>query len=267
VVEGVRSGAEPAPPSGAVPGVVSGVQDVVGGVPAGPPSGDGSHGAPGGVAAATTRRRRRLVLWISIAAAVVAAALVAVFATASPSSQAADDSSPLLGHTAPAVVGPDQAGRTISLASYRGRWVLVNFSASWCAPCQAEVPQLLAFAAHNTGPGSASILTVEYDQSDLTSLRNFFASRHANWPIVDDPNVFLSYGVFQLPESYLVDPLGTIVAAYAGEVQADQIDSLIARFPASGLPGSFGAGAGSGAGAGAGSAAAAAAVPAGQDRQ
>ncbi|HET9690983.1 MAG TPA: TlpA disulfide reductase family protein, partial [Acidimicrobiales bacterium] len=137
---------------------------------------------------------------------------------------------------APALAGPDQAGTTVSLSSYAGRWVLVNFAASWCVPCQQETPQLLTFAADAARTGGSAppaIVTVSYDHADLANLRRFLAARHAPWPVVDDPQASVRWGVGGLPESYLVDPEGRVVAKVTGGVVARDLEKLTGEFPAS----------------------------------
>ncbi|MGH9059543.1 MAG: TlpA family protein disulfide reductase [Acidimicrobiales bacterium] len=182
-------------------------------------------------AAGQQRPRRRLVLWISLGVAVALAVLVAVLATSGPVSQQAADS-PLVGKAAPGVNGPAAGGRTVSLAGSSGKWVLVNFAASWCVPCQAELPQLLLFAHQHAAAGDATILTVEYDQSDLARLRALLRDRGASWPAVDDQGAVVDYGVTGIPESYLVDPQGTVVEKLTGGVQAGQVYSVISRLSA-----------------------------------
>ena len=183
------------------------------------------------------RPRRRGVRWVSVGVAVVLAVLVAVLATSGPASQQ-QAASPLVGRPAPALAGPDQTGAAVSLASYRGRWVLVNFAASWCQPCQQETPQLLTFAAdaarsQGGASGGPAIVTVSYDHADLGALRRFLDSRHAAWPVVDDEQASVRWGVGGLPESYLVDPEGTVVAKVTGGVVARDLEKLIGEFPAS----------------------------------
>ena len=183
----------------------------------------------------TAAPRRRVVLWVALAVAVALAAFVVVLATSTPSSQQ-PTGSPLIGQPAPAVAGTDQTGRTVTLAGMRGHWVLVNFAASWCVPCQQETPQLLTLAADATRDGGASVpsvLTVSYDHADLVPLRQFLASRHADWPVVDDPQASVAWGVGGLPESYLVDPEGRIVAKVTGGVVARDLEKLTGQFPAS----------------------------------
>lgn len=174
------------------------------------------------------RPRGRLVLWISLSVGVVLAVLVAVLAMSGPASQQAAKS-PLLGKAAPGVTGSGAGGGPVSLAGSSGKWVIVNFAASWCVPCQQELPQLLLFSRQHAAAGDAAILTVEYDQPDLSSLRGLLRARGASWPAVSDPGAVADYGVTGIPESYLVDPQGTVVEKLTGGVQAAQVDRLISR--------------------------------------
>jgi cytochrome c biogenesis protein CcmG/thiol:disulfide interchange protein DsbE len=174
----------------------------------------------------------RRVLWICGGVAVLAAVLFSVLAMAGPSGQATANS-PLLGKTAPQLKGtPLGGGPRVSLAQYAGRWVLVNFAASWCVPCQQEMPQLLTFesTASRDGPAGPLILTVAYDEQDLSNLRSFLASRSATWPAIDSPGAIVRWGLRGVPESFLVDPRGTVVEHIAGGLNATQIEQFISRF-------------------------------------
>jgi cytochrome c biogenesis protein CcmG, thiol:disulfide interchange protein DsbE len=175
------------------------------------------------------RRRTRLVLWISLGTAAAVAALVAVFATSGPAGQASAGS-PLIGRTAPPIQGQSiSGGKTVQLRSLAGKWVLVNFAASWCVPCRQEMPQLLSFVSAHARTGDATILTVEYDEGDIPSLASWLRSAHAGWPAVNDGQAVVDYGVSGIPESYLVDPAGTVVAKYVGGVVAAQLNAVIAK--------------------------------------
>lgn len=183
---------------------------------------------------ATRRRRKRLAVWISLAAALLAAILISVLASAKPSSEQLVNS-PLLGKAAPELRGPailngPAGGGPVDLSSYRGKWVLVNFAASWCVPCAQEMPQLLLFARQHAASGDATILTVADDQGDIANLRRFLRVRSVGWPAVDDAAAPVSWGVGQLPDSYVVDPQGTVVAEVEGGVNAGELDSFIAKY-------------------------------------
>jgi cytochrome c biogenesis protein CcmG/thiol:disulfide interchange protein DsbE len=182
------------------------------------------------------RPHRRVVLWACVAIAVVLAVLIAVLATSGKEGQL-DAHSPLLGQPAPAISGPNlmapptAAGQpTAGLQGAPGHWVLVNFSASWCVPCQQEMPQLLTWAARHRS-GNAQIVSIVYQEGDESALTAYFRSRRVTWPLIDDNGAKVSYGVTGIPESYLVDPQGTVVAKIPGGVNADYLDSLIAPYP------------------------------------
>jgi cytochrome c biogenesis protein CcmG/thiol:disulfide interchange protein DsbE len=160
---------------------------------------------------------------------VAVAVLLAVLATSGPASQV-NANSPLVGKPAPAIGGPNLlGGPAVNLGSYSGKWVLVNFAASWCVPCRQEMPQLSAFESQHTASENAAILMVAYDPADRSNLVSFLRSKRATWPAVDDGQAVVAYGVGGLPESYLVDPQGTVVAKYDGEVVASQLDAAIAK--------------------------------------
>ncbi|MGI8751246.1 MAG: TlpA family protein disulfide reductase [Acidimicrobiales bacterium] len=185
--------------------------------------------------------RRRVVLWASLSVAVVLAVLVAVLATSGPASQV-NAKSPLIGKPAPPIGGPNLlaypgAPPTATMAGPPGHWVLVNFAASWCVPCQQETPQLLTFAARHASTGDAQIITVAYQEGDERTLASFLQSRHGTWPVIDDNGAKVSYGVTGIPESYLIDPQGTVVAKLVNGVVADQLDAIIAPFAPSSTTG------------------------------
>jgi cytochrome c biogenesis protein CcmG/thiol:disulfide interchange protein DsbE len=176
-----------------------------------------------------TARRPRLVLWTSLGMAVVLAVLVTILATSGPSSQTTAHS-PLVGKPAPPIQGPSiVGGPNVQLSSYAGKWVLVNFAASWCIPCRQETPQLLTFAQDHRQAADATILTVAYDEGDVPNLTAFLRSSRSTWPAVNDGRAVVDYGVAGIPESYLVDPSGTVVAKYEGGVVASQLNAFIAR--------------------------------------
>lgn len=187
----------------------------------------------------TQARPRRPILWISATVAAVVAVLITVLATSGPATQV-NANSPLIGRHAPPLAGPDllvspngsggPGGAAYQLSGPPGHWVLVNFAASWCVPCQQEMPQLLTFAARHSQAGDASIVTVAYQDGDQGALASYFRARHVAWPLIDDSGAKVSYGVTGIPESFLVDPQGTVVTKLVNGVVADQLDKLIAPF-------------------------------------
>ncbi len=193
------------------------------------PGGDVVAGPP-----PNSGKRRRTVLWATVGVAVVTAVLIAVIASARPSSQVTARS-PLLGSAAPAISGPGLGGGHYSLSQFRNQWVLVNFMATWCQPCQEEMPQLLKFASQHAKSADATVLTVVYDPTNVSQLKTFLATRGARWPAVDDPSASVSYGVTGLPSSFLVAPDGVVYAYVPGEVQAAALDNWLHQGAAKGL--------------------------------
>jgi cytochrome c biogenesis protein CcmG, thiol:disulfide interchange protein DsbE len=180
-------------------------------------------------AAVRPARRPRVVLWVSAGMAVALAVLVAVLATSGSASQVTADS-PLIGKPAPPISGQSiLGGPPVRLSSYAGKWVLVNFAASWCVPCREETPQLLTFASGHRQVADATILTVAYDEGDVSNLAAFLRSSHTTWPAVNDGQAVVDYGVSGIPESYLVDPSGTVVAKYVGGVVASRLNAFITK--------------------------------------
>ena len=162
------------------------------------------------------------------------AVLIAVIASAQPSSQVTARS-PLLGSNAPSIAGPGLAGGHYSLAQFHDEWVLVNFMATWCGPCQQEMPQLLKFAKQHAKSADAIVLTVVYDPTNVSQLKSFLADRGARWPAVNDPSASVSYGVTGLPSSFLVAPDGIVYAYVPGEVEAAALNNWLRQGAAKGL--------------------------------
>lgn len=116
-----------------------------------------------------------------------------------------------LGKPAPAFTIHEGA-QTVSLSQYRGQVVLLNFWASWCAPCVDEIPSLIAL--HRRLPRLV-ILGVSID-GDPQAYRSFLAENQIDFPTIRDPSedTMHSYGTVQIPESYLIDRSGHILRKY-----------------------------------------------------
>jgi cytochrome c biogenesis protein CcmG/thiol:disulfide interchange protein DsbE len=169
------------------------------------------------------------VRWIALAVAVPLLALLAILATRPPASTRLADS-PLLGKPAPEIAAQTIDGASISLSAYRGRWVLVNFFATWCVPCRIEHPELIAFHQRHRAVGDAEVLGVVYDDS-TDAVRRFRAEHGGEWPMLVDPagRIALDLGVAGVPESFLISPDGIVVSKIVGGVRASDLEDLLTR--------------------------------------
>lgn len=172
-------------------------------------------------------RRGRVAPIVTAVVAVVLLGLVLVMAT-SPLASERQTTSPLIGNLAPAISGTTLDGGTVDIDRYRGRWVLVNFFATWCTPCIEEHPELVDFHERRSATGEATVITVVVETPEEEA-RRFFAENGGDWPVVLDPEArtSLAYGMVRVPETFLVAPDGTVVRRLIGGVTAAQLDGLI----------------------------------------
>ncbi len=117
---------------------------------------------------------------------------------------------------------------TGSLAAQRGKVVLLNFWASWCVPCEAEAP-LLEKAQPKLQRDRATVLGVTYLDASPDS-EKFVRRYHLSYPNLrdnDNGDFAHAYGTDQLPESFILDRNGRIVAISRGEIEQGFVDKAL----------------------------------------
>lgn len=149
-----------------------------------------------------------------------------------PGAAAAGEFEPWTGRSAPPTLdAPDLEGRNWTLASLRGRVVLLNFWASWCAPCLAEMPALV-LAQEKFGENAPIVVGIAMDEP--THVRAFLAAHPVNYPILigqmSSPSTSLQLGNIHqtLPYSVLIGADGRILATHAGPLPALQLEQWLA---------------------------------------
>ena len=109
---------------------------------------------------------------------------------------------------------PDVNGKTVTLSSFKGKYVLVDFWASWCKPCRMENPNVVA-AFKKYGNKNFTILGVSLDK-DKTAWQNAIKDDKLTWTQISDLKYWYSqaakdYGVESIPTNFLIDPQGNVV--------------------------------------------------------
>lgn len=159
-----------------------------------------------------------------------------------PAGGAAVYVSPLNGKPAPAFALEDLSGRKVSLASYRGKAVLINFWATWCAPCKIETPWLIELR-NRYGSQGFEILGISTEGDDLkpddkvgwekdkAAIGKFVQQEKVPYPVlVDGDSISTPYGgLDELPTSFFVDRKGTVVATQMGLSSENEIEANIRK--------------------------------------
>ena len=169
-------------------------------------------------------RPRHTARWAAGAVGVVVVGLVVLLATRPQASDVVAPS-PIVGQPAPEIEGPGLDGQPVRLSALRGRFVVVNFFATWCIPCVEEHPELVSFSNRHD-PEEVVVLAVVYDDQP-DQVARFFDERGGSWPVVDDSGAKVDFGVRGVPESFLVAPDGTVLTRLVGGVTADGLDRLL----------------------------------------
>lgn len=139
----------------------------------------------------------------------------------------------LEGQPAPALSLPDLDGRSRTLSEWRGRWLLVNFWATWCAPCMEEIPVLVAAQKAHAARG-LQVLGIAMD--DPEAVRPAIQKLGFNYPtLVGDEAVLLAMeqlgnSLGAIPYTVLIDPAGVIRFLEMGGIDASKLDLLVQRF-------------------------------------
>lgn len=115
---------------------------------------------------------------------------------------------------------PDLNGKPVSLASLRGKVVIVNFWATWCPPCREEIPDLIAL--QKKYKDQLQIIGVSQDSGSLEDVRAFAAEHGMNYPtIMSTPEIEKLFpGIYALPTSFILDRDGHLAQKHIGILNA-----------------------------------------------
>ncbi len=130
---------------------------------------------------------------------------------------------------APSFSLTDIEGRRLDLASYRGKVVLLDFWATWCAPCREVIPRFVAWQKEY-GPRGLQVIGISLDDSPVP-VRRFAKELHLNYPVaVGNAALAERYGgILGLPVAFVIDREGRIVSRHSGGANPDAIRREIER--------------------------------------
>ena len=125
----------------------------------------------------------------------------------------------------------DSTGKVHTLAGYKGKWVLVNYWATWCPPCLEEIPDLIAL--HENPKNKLVVLGIALDWKSKKQVLDFADGLFVNYPIIlGDRKLTRQIGPADgLPMTYLFNPEGKLVAQQAGAITRQAVESFIHAKP------------------------------------
>jgi thiol-disulfide isomerase/thioredoxin len=121
----------------------------------------------------------------------------------------------------------DVNGNKGKLSDFRGKWVVLNYWATWCPPCLEEIPELEIFhEAHKDK--DAVVIGLNMETIGVAQLKAFIQENFISYPVI--PNINSQHIVGKipgLPTTYLISPQGEVVASQVGAVTAEMIETYI----------------------------------------
>jgi thiol-disulfide isomerase/thioredoxin len=115
-------------------------------------------------------------------------------------------------------------GDVVTLSELRGRWVLLNFWATWCPPCVEEMPYL----SHVARERAIEVLGVNYDETRDRAAR-FVDENNIPFPVLVQPDdaTLLFYDTSGIPRTYVIDPEGNVAVQVIGAIRPDAFEAML----------------------------------------
>ena len=143
---------------------------------------------------------------------------------------ATDDSSPADGIAEPLEFSlTDLAGNEVKAEDYRGQWLVINYWATWCAPCRDEMPELVKFQTENAD--KVQVVGIAYEDAEIEKLKNFAQDFNINYPLLTldiyNPPGFAEEGGLGLPTTIVYNPEGMRHKKHMGPIDAEGLLEMV----------------------------------------
>ena len=118
----------------------------------------------------------------------------------------------------------DMQGVTHKFSDYKGKWILVNYWATYCPPCRAEIPDIEEFYRKNKS--KFVVLGMDAGGTDDASIKAFKKELNITYPLIPaQESTLVAFGVVMaIPTSYIINPQGEIIDKYVGLITYDDLD-------------------------------------------
>ena len=127
----------------------------------------------------------------------------------------------------------DQYGKKHSLADYKGKTIFLNFWATWCPPCKAEMPDIQKLYESYGDDGEVAILGVAApnigNETDEEGIKTFLKENGYTYPVFMDTEgeLFMQYGISSYPTTFMIDKEGNVFGYVSGQLSEDMMKSII----------------------------------------
>jgi cytochrome c biogenesis protein CcmG/thiol:disulfide interchange protein DsbE len=126
---------------------------------------------------------------------------------------------------APAISVPDLDGTNVELADLAGSNVVLNFWASWCGPCKAEIPEFAEFAKANP---DVKVIGVAVDSGSTEDIEHAAKTFGISYRVaVADPGIVSRYQVSSLPTTVIIDKTGRVKSAHVGMLSREGLEAAL----------------------------------------